>query len=568
MTGGEVEVSIDEALDLAATYVFGTDPGRIPPVLAAAYEACTTEGDRARLAAALARCWAYAGERARAVRFAVAAVTHAEADGDPALLADALDAALATHWGPDDFEVRVDLAARLGDVAAHVLDPDARLRAHLWLLSVAAEALDLRELNRQMRAIELLGEESRKAQFFAASRRLALDLMRGRIDTMPRLLALVEETQDEFPDGFLVLFALRAYGAVHARAELDAAGLERAREVARDGEALAEREGIREVIAEIAWVYLGLDLPDDARRLARTYDERSLARLPRDHNYLMVLQHLLDVALALELDDLVASIVPRLLPYAGRAVINAGFVAFHGVTDDTLSRACARLGDNERAAALREKALDTYRRIGASWWYDRLAAWPPDVPEAASATSEVATSMTLRPGPPGVWLVGRGSDESAVPARRGLEHLHVLLSNPGRDIAALTLAGGGVEQAAIGPVLDDAAVAAYRRRVAELDELLDAADASGDAARGKELAAEKEALVAELSAATGLRGRRRTVGGDAERARVAVRKAITAAIDAVHAVDPVVARHLSTNVCTGMQCRYEPDPEHVIRWRL
>jgi hypothetical protein len=568
MAAGEVEVRIEEALDLASTYVFGTDPGRIPPVLAAAYDACTTEGDRARLAAALARCWAYAGERTRAVRFAVAAVTHAEAAGDPAVLADALDAALATHWGPDDFDVRVDLASRLGDVAAHVLDPDARLRAHLWLLSVAAESLDLRELNRQMRAIELLGEESRKAQFFAASRRLALDLMRGRTDTMARLLALVEETQDELPDGFLVLFALRAYGAVHVRAGLDSAGLERARDVAREGEALTERDGIREVFAEIAWVYLGLGLPDDARRLALTYDERSLARLPRDHNYLMVLQHLLDVALALDLDELVASIVPRLLPYAGRAVINAGFVAFHGVTDDTLSRGCARLGDLERAAALRQKALDTYRRIGATWWYERLAAWQPDLSDATSAAPPGAISMTLRPGPPGVWLVGRGSDESAIPARRGLEHLHVLLSNPGRDVPALTLAGGGAEQSALGPVLDDAALAAYRRRVAELDELLDAADASGDATKGAQLAAEKEALVAELSAATGRRGRQRVVGGDAERARVAVRKAITAAIDAVHSVDPVVARYLSTHVSTGMQCRYEPDPDQQVTWRL
>lgn len=569
MTTGEVDARIEEALDLAGTYVFGTDPGRIPPVLSEAYQACTTEGDRARLAAALARCWAYAGERTRAVRFAVAAVTHAEAAGDPALLADALDAALATHWGPDDFEVRVDLAARLGDVAAHVLSPDARLRAHLWLLSVAAESLDLVELNRQMRALELLGEESRKAQFFAASRRLALDLMRGRTDTMPRLLAMVEETQDELPDGFLVLFALRVYGAVHARDELDAEALERARERAREGEALAEREGMREVFAEVAWVYLGLGLLDEARRLALTYDERSLARLPRDHNYLMVLQHLLDVALAVGLDDHVAAIVPRLLPYAGRAVINAGFVAFHGVTDDTLCRACARLGDTERAVALRQKALDTYRRIGASWWYDRLATWQPDLPDVARTTSErTQTTMTLRPGPPGVWLVGRGSDESAIPARRGLEHLHVLLANPGRDVAALTLAGGAVEQSSIGPVVDDAALTAYRRRVAELDGLLEVADAAGDAARSAELAAEKEALVAELSAATGLGGRRRVVGGDAERARVAVRKAITAAIDAVHAVDPIVARHLSTHVSTGTQCRYEPDPDHVVTWRL
>ncbi len=110
--------------------------------------------------------------------------------------------------------------------------------------------------------------------------------------------------------------------------------------------------------AEIAWIYLGIGLPDDARRLAATFDERVLSNLPRDHNYLLILQLLLDVALATGLDEMVETITPLLLPYAGRAVINAGAVMFHGVTDDTLARACERLGDAERAAALREKALD------------------------------------------------------------------------------------------------------------------------------------------------------------------------------------------------------------------
>ena len=68
-------------------------------------------------------------------------------------------------------------------MAAHVLDPDARLQAHLWALQVACEALDLPTVHRQMRALERLGEESPRALFFAASRRLMLDLLRGRTDS-------------------------------------------------------------------------------------------------------------------------------------------------------------------------------------------------------------------------------------------------------------------------------------------------------------------------------------------------------------------------------------------------
>ena len=205
---------------------------------------------------------------------------------------------------------------------------------------------------------------------------------------------------------------------------------------ARAGEALAEQEGIREVVAEIAWIYLGIGLPDDARRLASTFDERVLAGLPRDHNYLLILQLLLDVALATGLDEMVETITPLLLPYAGRAVINAGGVMFHGVTDDTLARACDRLGDTERAAALREKALATYRRIGATWWRERLEADQPTTSEP-----EPSTAMTLRPGPAGVWFVGRADQESAIPARRGLEHLHALLTRPRTEVAALQRPG-------------------------------------------------------------------------------------------------------------------------------
>ena len=561
MGAGGVDARTQEALDLAATYVFGTEPGRIPMVLFDAFDATDVPRDRALLGAALARCWAYAGEHSRAVPFAVSAVRDAELSADPVVLAEALDAALATHWGPDELEVRVDLSVRLADVAAHLSDVDARTRAHLWLLTVAVETLDVAGINRQMRALEQLGEESRRSLFFAASRRLMLDLMRGRTDTVARLVALAEESADELADGHLVVGAMRGYGGAMA-------GDQQAVEVARWAERLAVDEGIRELHDELAWIYAELGHLDDARRLVAVFDSRVLRQLPRDHNHLLVLQLLLDVALAADDDRLVEDVTPLLAPYAGRAVVNAGAVMFHGVTDDTLARAFERLGDHERAAALRAKALETYQRIGASWWHDRLLrSWPEDVPAVRPPTSSV---LTLRPGPPGVWLVGHGGDEHPVPARRGFEHLHALVSRPRTDLTALDLAGGAttVQQGGLGELADARALAAYRHRLQEIDDELDDADAAGDQARGEELAAERAALLAELRGATGLGGRPRTTGSTEERARVTVRKAVAAAIDAVHSVDPVLARHLTTYVRTGLHCRYEPDPDAPVEWRL
>jgi hypothetical protein len=96
-TARDLPDSARRALRLAETYVFGTEPGRIPAVLHEAFEASSDDRVRARLGATLARCWVYAGAHTRAVPFADAALAHATATGDGALLADALDAALATH---------------------------------------------------------------------------------------------------------------------------------------------------------------------------------------------------------------------------------------------------------------------------------------------------------------------------------------------------------------------------------------------------------------------------------------------------------------------------------------
>jgi hypothetical protein len=561
METGEVDAAAAAALDLAGTHLFGADPGRTPAVLHEAYEGASDEGTRARLAAALARCWAYSGERSRAVPFAAAALEHAVEADDPVLHADALDAALATHWGPDELDVRRRLATQLADVAAYLLEPDARTRAHLWLLTVAAETLDVAGMNRQMRALELLGEESTKARFYAASRRLMLDLMHGRTDTIQPLVQIAEDALVELDlaDGFMVIACMRGYGACQAG--------DRSQEIVelvRMGERLAESEGIRVLYAEVAWMYQQLGRHADARRVAGTFDADNLARLPRDYNYLLTLQLVLDVALAQGLTRLVEAITPELLPYAGRAVINAGAVMFHGVTDDPLSRACALLGDSEGAAALRAHALETYRRLGAAWWAERLGA----AEEPGQNVNDSGRSMTLRPGPAGVWLVGHDGSESPVPARRGLEHLHTLLTNAGHEVPATQLAGALVDESDLGPVADRVALDAYRRRLADIDAALDRADQWADVGLAGKLTGEREALLAEVASATGLGGRPRPSGSSSERARVAVRKAVAAAIAALQATDPVLVRHLSTHVHTGYRCIYQPDPDQPVTWQL
>jgi len=65
-------------------------------------------------------------------------------------------------------------------------------------------------------------------------------------------------------------------------------------------------------------------------------------------------------------------------------------------------------------------------------------------------------------------------------------------------------------------------------------------------------------LAGELQAQTGLGGRARVFADDAERARIAVGKAIRRAVDRVGAADPAIGAELRRGIRTGSACRYQP----------
>ena len=239
----------------------------------------------------------------------------------------------------------------------------------------------------------------------------------------------------------------------------------------------------------------------------------------------------------------------------------AGAVMFHGVTDDTLARAAALLADPGRASRLRARALATYERIGAQWWRDRLASWRPPVADDVSGGS---LRVHLHPVPGGLWLAG--PEGAAVPLRalRGFGYLRELLRRPGQPVAALDLVGAGTGvavESGLGDLLDKQALNAYRQRLRDLEQELTEAEEWSDIGRLDAIRAERDALLDELSRATGLGGRVRTTGSSQERARVAVKKAISAATDRIATVDAPLARHLQTGIHTGLNCSYEPDPQ-------
>ncbi|MEJ2853376.1 MULTISPECIES: hypothetical protein [unclassified Saccharothrix] len=165
---------------------------------------------------------------------------------------------------------------------------------------------------------------------------------------------------------------------------------------------------------------------------------------------------------------------------------------------------------------------------------------------------------------------------------KGLSYLHALLSAPGTDLHALQLAtaadpgtphrddpeptAGGC--AGVGPLLDETAKNAYRRRLADLREEVDDAQACHDRERAERARSEIDALTGELARAFGLGGRARPACSPAERARVNTTRALRSVLTRLTREFPDLGHHLDTSVNTGTFSGYHPGPHPPVAWRL
>ena len=178
-----------------------------------------------------------------------------------------------------------------------------------------------------------------------------------------------------------------------------------------------------------------------------------------------------------------------------------------------------------------------------------------------TSQAESTQRATLRPEE-GIWHIEFNGTNVHVPDLKGLWHLRELVARPHQPVPALSLVGASndnpLPSADTGPMLDRQALMHYRRRLEELDDELDAAAVRGDIKRQAERSAERDALIAELKRATGLGGRPRRSGSQAEKARLNVTRTIRHAITDLAYRAPELAAHLDASIVTGISCCYEP----------
>lgn len=159
------------------------------------------------------------------------------------------------------------------------------------------------------------------------------------------------------------------------------------------------------------------------------------------------------------------------------------------------------------------------------------------------------------------WRVEWGERVALVAHSVGMRHLAVLLANPGTEVPAVGLASGADAPTARmsgQPVLDETAVAEYRRRLSELNADIAEWEARDDEEAAERCRVERDWVLTELAGATGLAGRTRRFPDEAERARISVGKAIRRVLVKVAQADPALGEHLRDTVRTGMFCSYRP----------
>lgn len=244
-----------------------------------------------------------------------------------------------------------------------------------------------------------------------------------------------------------------------------------------------------------------------------------------------------------------------------------------------LGRALSRLGEHEAAAQVWDAASSGFARFGPSYWAGVLIA-----------TREPRAAVAAHPAPllNGIFAASDGRRTVELLGRRvvvrdltGFRALAWLLSAPGKHVAALDLVEYPPGESAPPdraelvsrhgpdsglPMIDEEALAAYRRRLAEIDTDIAEADATGDTRRSQLAHADRSFLVAELARASGLGGRARVTGGSAERARTSVTRTIRYAIRSLADEHPEAAAHLDARIRTGSYCWYEPDPAAPVHW--
>ena len=516
------------------------------------------------------------------------AETLARRCGDARVLGEVLDSRLHAVWQPEGVHDRLRVGAEIVALGRSCGAEPLEWNGMFWQFTALMELGRVAEAESVLavyeNAVTSAGDLS--AMTMARSRHAVLAGLRGRFDDIEPIIALVSELgrRAGMAETWRLVNTIRAVLLLERGADADG---------------LAMAASLREFVNVMPGHFIGADLAmlyaqlgqyaQASAELDRVLPEVLAGSGPR---WLGAMGHLA-VAAARTGHPGAERIYAALFPYRGRLIVLAGANSTWGPVSLRLGQLALRLGRTDEAITHLTESLAFARDMGAlpsvAHSHAELAnALEPGDPVAAREHREQARSIARQLGmtrllhrltPPADewtlrrdgedWVLAAGAEQIRLRDGRGLHYLRALLAAPGKEISALDLVADGAGLAATGtdPLLDDDARSAYRTRLAQLAEELDAADATGDVARAARVDTEREAILTELRRSTGLGGRARQTTAEAERARVNVTRTLRTAIERISDRAPEAGAHLRRSIRTGLACRYDPAPGGPARWR-
>ncbi len=549
-------------------------------------------GTRAAVMARLSVALTFDAGIDRRAQLSGAAVDLARRCGDEAALGAALASYCDVIAGPEHTARRLELTDEIVDIAQRLRDPSLELLGRRQRLVARSEVGDLAGVEDEIRGYETLADGLRQPLYswFVPLWRAALAFMQGRAGEARELLAVANE------------LGVGA-GSVNAQALVPTLRWFLAGEFndTDDIEALFADMGLetmREPWVPITSALIDAQLGHLGQARARLdAAQQLLDALPRDSEWLCTTTQAAEAVALVGGHPAAEWLYDQLLPHAALFVVEGIGAAPRGSVERHLGLLAGALGDRVVARTHFERALEANRRLGAALLvartlYDAATTLADDGLRADARAAYLELGATRRAAslgdqPPvgdaglvrsgATWTVRFAGRTATLRDSKGLRDLSTLLARPGVPVPVVELAGApaavrpsgldGLHQGGdLGEVIDATARNAYRRRLDELTADADEADRTGDTRRAAAVAAERDALLAQLSAAYGLGGRPRRAGSPVERARTTVTARIRDSIAHIATVHPELGRHLRAAIRTGTLCSY--DPETPVSWQL
>ena len=528
---------------------------------------------QARLTAALARELQHSvdEDRARAGPLSELALELGRrADDDETLVACLLGRHDAL-WEPGTGAKRAALAREIAVVGARLGDTD-RMAEGLILeangLLECGSAEFRRVLDRWFRLLDARAEP--RDRYMVLTRRAALALLDGDSDTAGQLMHEAADVGTAIcePDTGNVLMSQRV-ALAHVLDDRD--------ELLRVAhEAVAWWTGapvLAHAVAAGAYAGAG-DLASAAHEI--TMVDR-VGGLSNEGSYLrsVLISHLAEAAVALDRHVLCRELLDEIEPLAGDCGVNGAVVAFAGPFAYPAAILARALGDDSRARLHAKTSLDSAQRLGARTWVERSERLLTELdrPDGTGRVGQRPVSTADRAEltrNQGFWTITWRGEQATIPHLKGLSDIAALVRQPGTDVPALQLVSRLPRATgATDTVIDMQALAAYRRRIIDVEAEIDQAVEDNDRGRVEHLDNEREEILAEIRRATRLGGGPRAAANQpAERARKAVSARIRDAIKQLEPLAPDLAAHLDRSIRTGLRCCYDPDPGDAVDWHV